>query len=257
VGSDLVAALDEKGADIERIAALAIEQPSHIPALLAGLRHPKARIKYGCEKVLRRISEEAPSLLYPNFEDFAALLEAENSFIKWGAILTLANLVQVDTEKRFDTLFERYFAPIGGPEMITAGNIVGAAARIARARPELTGRIVGEILKVETARYEHHGEVSEECRRVVCGHAVDTFLNLADQIEGLEAVTQFVRRQLDNPRPQVRKKTERFLRRLGDRSMPRKDGKRDRHPRYEERSDAGPGCGPRSGRPNAADPTGP
>jgi hypothetical protein len=221
VSSELVAELQNKGADIDRIAALAIEQPAHVPELLTGLRHPKARIKYGCEKVLRRISEEAPELLYPYFEDFAALLEAKNSFVKWGAILTLANLVRVDTDKRFDALFERYFAPISGPEMITAGNIVGAAARIARARPELVGRIVGEILKVETARYEHHGEVSEECRRVVCGHAVDTFSSLVDQIEGLETVTEFVRRQLDNPRPQVRKKANHFLRQLGEGSAAR------------------------------------
>jgi hypothetical protein len=211
MSSDLLAELEERGADIERVAARVIREPDWIPGLLSGLRLPRARPRYACEKVLRRVSEQAPALVYPYFEEIAAHLEDRNSFIKWGAILTLANLVAVDAEGRFDRLFDRYFAPVYGPEMITAGNIIGSAPRIARARPELTQRIVALLLRVDTASYVHHGAVSEECGRVVCGHAIDAFAAMAPQIEELAPVVAFVRRQLDSPRPQVRKKAKRFL----------------------------------------------
>jgi hypothetical protein len=46
-------------------------------------------------------------------------------------------------------ILDRYFAPISGPVMVTAANIIGGAVKIARAKPALTERIVSEILKVE------------------------------------------------------------------------------------------------------------
>jgi hypothetical protein len=209
----LLAELDNRDADIDAVAARVIGKPEEIRTLLAGLRHARARPRYGCEKVLRRLSELAPELVYPFFEEIAGHLDGPNSFIKWGAILTLSNLAKVDADQRFDSLFARYFSPLYGPEMITAANIVGSAARIACGRPELAHRIVALLLGVDTGQYVHHGKVSEECRRVVCGHAIDALEAMVDLIDDREAVEGFVRRQLESPRVQVRAKATRFLRR--------------------------------------------
>jgi len=147
----LLAELDNRDADIDAVAARVIGKPEEIPTLLAGLRHARARPRYGCEKVLRRLSELAPEL--------------------------------------------------------------GSAARIACGRPELAHRIVALLLEVDTGQYVHHGKVSEECRRVVCGHAIDALEAMVDLIDDREAVEGFVRRQLESPRVQVRAKATRFLRR--------------------------------------------
>jgi hypothetical protein len=112
-------------------------------------------------------------------------------------------------EKRFN----KYSAPVTGPVMVTAGNIVGAAAKIARAKPALTARIVRQLLKVETATYEHKGIVSPECRKIVCGQVVTTFDEIFDQIKNRKPVVEFVKRQQDSSRPAVRKAVARFLKR--------------------------------------------
>jgi hypothetical protein len=203
--------IGEKGWDPQRLADRVIEQPELLAELFRGLKAPQARVKYGCEKLLRRVSERRPELLYPRFEIFEALLEEENTFLKWGAIQTLANLARADSQGRIDKLFKQYFAPVRGPVMITAANVIGGGARIGVARPGLADRIARQILQVETAAYMLDGTLSPECRNVAIGHAIDAFDRLFDSLKRKKPVLEFVRRQLGNSRQAVRKKAERFL----------------------------------------------
>ena len=203
--------LGEKGADMPAIAALVIEKPECIAQLVEGLKASKGTIRYAYDKVLRLVSEQRPELIYPHFDAFVDFLDSDNSFLKWGAILTLANLVAVDEDGRFEKIFSRYYAPISGPAMVTAANIIGGSVKIAKARPELTERITREILKVEKAHYERHGSPSPECRNVAIGQAIDSFDQFFDQIEDKVAVVRFVKRQLKNTRKPVVKGAEKFL----------------------------------------------
>ena len=123
----------------------------------------------------------------------------------------MANLTPVDGADRFEAIFERYYAPILGPTMVTAANIIVSSPRIVSAKPGLTGRVTQGILKVEHAHYERHGAPSPECRNVALGHAIDAFDQFFEQIEDRPAVLRFVQGQLNNPRKQVAKKAERFL----------------------------------------------
>lgn len=205
--------LGQKGVDIEAIAERVIARPESVAELVEAVQTEKGTAKYAYEKVLRLVSEREPGLIYPRFEVFVTLLDSENSFLKWGAIMTVANLVAVDAENKFEPIFRKYYAPIKGPAMVAAANIIGGSARIAQARPELTQRIVREILKVEKATYERHGSPSPECRNVAIGQAIDAFDQFFDQIEDGTAVLKFVKRQLKNPRKPVVRKAEKFLRR--------------------------------------------
>lgn len=213
--ANVVQQLSKRGVDIAAIVGQVIENPKPIPELIAALQIEKGTAKYAYEKVLRLVSERRPELIYPHFDVFAAMLDSDNSFLKWGAIMTVAHLTAVDAESKFEAIFEIYYAPITGPVMVTAANIIGSSGRIALARPELTERIVREILKVEKAKYERHGRPSPECRNVAIGQAIDAFDRFFDQVEAKAAVIRFVKRQLANPRKPVVKKAERFLRRHG------------------------------------------
>ncbi len=196
-----------KDSDPGRIAESVINAPQSIPALLEGMGMDKPALKYGCEKILRIISERRPDLVYPYFDRLAGMLDCENSILKWGAILTLANLATADDAGRIEGIFNRYFQPISGPVMITAGNIMRGSARIALAMPQLADRIAAEILKVERAEYK-----TPECRNIAIGHAIDAFGLFFEHIRDKEEISRFVARQISNPRPQVRKRAEKFLR---------------------------------------------
>ena len=209
--TELMEKIAAKGSDKEKIAAHAIRNPDCIPDLIEGLNASKAGIKYGCEKVLRLISEQKPELIYPYFETFERLLGSENSFLKWGAIITIANLTPVDSDDRFEGILQKYYAPVSGPVMITAANIIGSSAKIASAKPELIERITKEILKVEKGKFKNKGKLSPECKNVACGQAIDAFAQFFDEIQDREPVIRFVTKQLKNSRPAVRKKAEKFL----------------------------------------------
>jgi hypothetical protein len=210
---DILEALVAKGADVSMLADQLIADDKQIPKLVEALQVEKSSKKYAYEKVLRIISERRPQLVYPYFGIFCALLDNENNFLKWGAIMTVANLTVADVEKKFEAIFEKYYAPINGPTMVTAANIIGSSVIIARAKPALIDSIVLEILKVEKARFQLKGTPSPECRNVAIGHAIDSLDPLYDQVRDKAKIHQFVKRQLKNTRKQVVQKAEQFLRR--------------------------------------------
>ncbi len=209
MASDKAAArlFNRRGADPSRVANIVARNPEQMASILMGLTAKEARVKYGCAKVLLMLSEKRPLALYPRFDFLAGLLDSESKILQWNATWMLANLTTVDTQNKFEVIFDRYFAPIPGPVMITGANVIGAAARIARAKPRLTGRITSELLKVERAEYQ-----TPECRNIALGHAIQSFDKFFDQIENKQPVIGLVRRQLENDRPATRKKAERFLR---------------------------------------------
>jgi len=204
--SNLFQEIGQKESDKEQLADRVIKKPELLSQILEGLNANEARIKYGCAKILRVISDREPAVLYPKFDFFVQLLNSNNSFMKWGAIYIIANLTAVDTSNKFEQIFDEYFAPIPGPVLITAANIIGGAAKIALAKPELTEKITQELLKVEKAEYQ-----TTECRNVALGHAINAFDQFFHQIGHKEPVIDLIRKQLHNARSSTRKKAEKFL----------------------------------------------
>ena len=205
---ELLSQFELAKADLAQIAETVCQTPALIPQLLEGLEAKQARVKFGCGKVLGQISEQHPSLVYPHFSRFVELLDNPNKILQWQAIRILSHLVPVDTEDRFAAIFDRYFAPIRGPVMITAGNIMAGAARMTRARPEWADRIARELLQVSRARY-----ATPECRNVAIGHALKALLEVFPLLSDPAPVLRFARRHRRNTRPAVRKKAEVFLKR--------------------------------------------
>lgn len=171
---NIIGEISKKGSDKEKIAEQIIKNPILLSEVFDGLTAKQAAIKYGCEKVLRFISEKDPKILYSKFDFFVKMLDSEKA-------------------------------------MITASNIIGNSWKIALAKPELTEDITCEILKAEKTKYEHKGELSPECNNVVYGHAIDSFGKYYDRIKEQKPVIEFVRRQLNNTRKPVVIKAEKFL----------------------------------------------
>jgi hypothetical protein len=176
-----------------------------VNALCDGLASPQARTKYGSAKLLRRLSEQDPGLLYPRFDFFAHLMEGETRILRWDSSRILGHLARVDSEGRIDKLLDRYLAPIAGNELIAAANAIQGAADIARSKPHLADRIATEIVKVSHAHY-----ATPECRNVAAGHAIQALDRFFEHIQKKMPVLEFVESQLENPRPATRKKAEKF-----------------------------------------------
>jgi hypothetical protein len=124
----LRALLKTKPEITELIGQIAIH-PEIVPLLFEVIRTDKGTTKFYCDKILQGISESAPQLLYPYFDQVAANIDSPNNFIKWGAIITLANLIKADNENKFAAVYDKYFALIHAGSMITAGNAARGAGK--------------------------------------------------------------------------------------------------------------------------------
>ncbi|MBP7654542.1 hypothetical protein KA977_14060, partial [Candidatus Dependentiae bacterium] len=73
-----------------------------------------------------------------------------------------------------------------------------------------------KILENEKTKYIHKEAVSPECKNVVSGHLIDTFEKIYNQTPPPEKVIVFVKKQLKNSRDKVRKKAEKFIKRVNE-----------------------------------------
>jgi len=181
-----------------------------LPEVLNGLYSSKAAIRYGCAKVLMDLSAEHPEKLCPNMDSFINLLDSKYRILTWNAMAIIANLARVDKDKKFDTIFDKYYSFLNDEYMVTVVSVVGHSGKIALAKPHLIQKITEELLKVENIPTTPH--LTEECKRVIAEKAIESFDLFFDRIDTKEKVISFVKRQLDSPRGTLKKKAENFLR---------------------------------------------
>jgi hypothetical protein len=203
---DLFTRLIAKERNLQQMAKMAIKSPAIVKYLISGIKEENVHIKYGCNNTLLIISEKTPELVYPHFYIFKDYLSSENKFIKWTAILIIANLTRCDNKNKFDEIFNSYFSEITGPVMITAANIIKGAAVIAKAKPYLTEKIIDELFKIKDARYQ-----TTECLNIVIGHTISSFDKFFKQINNKREVLDFVKRYINNSRIPTKNKAEKFI----------------------------------------------
>jgi len=197
--------------DVQDLIREIINQPKLIPVYFDIINHEKSSVKFLGEKALRGISEVDPELLYPYFSDIVALLDSDNSFIKWGGIITLSNLVVADHEKKFLKVYDNYFSMLDSQTMVTAANAAGNAWKIARKYPELEPDITKRLLSITDNTYYHKGEPSPECKNVLYGHIIECFDKYYQQSTCKKEMLAFVASQRNNPRKKVAKSAASFL----------------------------------------------
>lgn len=205
--------LADKSITKEQLFKKVRQNQSLLPEIINGISSPQPTIRYGCGKILMDLSEEQPQYLYPYMDFFITLLESKYRILTWNATIIIANLTKVDTEKRFDVIFEKYYSLLDNDYMVTVANVVDNSGKIASAKPYLTKQIAEKLLSVENISTTPH--LSKECKRVIAEHAIKTFDQFFPQIEQKEKVFSFVKKQLKSSRKTLRMKAENFVKKWG------------------------------------------
>jgi hypothetical protein len=182
-----------------------------IPLLLVIMETEKSAAKYQAEKVIRQISEERPELLVPYFERIVRLLESPNTFIKWGVILTIPNLLQTIRPHQWQQTREKYLASLKSQNVAEFGNIVSCIKKILNVYPEEEHGIIPILLQIDGRMFLHQGEASPECLNVAKGHILDCFAAIYDRSVFKREMLAFADQNKENPRNQVRIKANRLL----------------------------------------------
>lgn len=168
-------------------------------------------IKYKCAKRAIAISHALPQQLYSDFDFFPQFLNGENKILKWTALRVIGNLSASDSQNKVDQLIPRLLNALEDKSMITAANVIGALAEIAKNKPQFQEIILGSLLNVEKCVYYSKGKVSPECRNVAIGHVLDSLDKFGPSVFDRKEVQDFLKRQTRNTRPKVSQKAETLL----------------------------------------------
>jgi len=213
MGSELLQRLEDRSMTKEDLLQKVKKNADILPDVLVGVSSSKPAIRYGCAKLLMDLSEERPEKLYPHMDFFIGLLNSKYRIITWNAIAVIANLARIDKEKKFDSIFDRYYSFLNDAYMVTVANIVSHSGKIALAKPYLIPRITKELLKVENLSTNPH--LTEECKRVIAEKTIKFFGLFFDKVEDKEKVISFVARHAHSSRKTLKKEAEEFLTKFG------------------------------------------
>lgn len=201
----------KKKPDLKEFVSQISNEPALIGILLAIIDVEKGTAKYNAEKIIRYVSERNPVLLYPYFDGIAKLLKSPNNFIKWGAVTILANLVTIDSENRFDAIFDQYFSLLNSESMVGAANVISSTWKIIVAKPDYETSITERLFRIADNVYLIRGKPSPECKNILYGQMLDCFDKYFAMSASQDKMIEFAAEQRSNSRKQVARKAESFL----------------------------------------------
>jgi len=197
--------LSQKDLDIEEVAQVALGDEEFLSELIQNLKTKQETIRFNSSKALNLICETNPEVLYPDWDYFFELLEGDNTYWKCSAIPLIANLTRVDKNKKFETIFEKYFDLMNDRSFIPAAYVARSAATIVNAKPKLQRNITKKLLSIDETRHD------PQRRDLVKSDIIEALDKYFEEAENKRQIIEFVKLQLNCDSPKTRKTAAKFL----------------------------------------------
>jgi hypothetical protein len=194
--------LEKKETDIKGLAKKALKDKKILAGLLEGIQSKKETIRYNSFKVLMRLSEEHPKVLYPEWDFFVAMLDSPNSYWRLSAVRLLANLTRADKENKFEKIFDQYYSLLND-SVIVAIYLVGDSGKIVRAKPKLQTKITDKLLSIDKTQQKH--------KDLIKGSALLALSQYFEKIKNKKKIIDFAKSLLKGESPKTRKIAQEFL----------------------------------------------
>ncbi len=148
---DILAVLDGKWEEGTRPKDLYSEHISKNPSrylntILEGLQSEKKKVQSGCAELASFLSEDRPELLYPHVDLFATNLEAKAPVLRWEAVCTLGNLVQVDRKGITAEYIEKISEFLHDRSIVLQGHSIRSLGKMAKKFPNRAPEILSSLI---------------------------------------------------------------------------------------------------------------
>ena len=191
---------------LDELAAAMLQDPALLQAAVEGCAAADEGYRYNSIRCLERVCESGHAdLLYPQWNFFVRLLDSRNAFQRSGGLWMVASLTAVDSDGRFEELFERFFSLVNDEKVMVARYTIQSAAKIARFKPHLQERITSMLLNIE--QVYHNPERIDLLKADV----LETFTAYAADSPQREAMLQFAAACKGSASPKTRQAAGRFL----------------------------------------------
>ena len=201
----MLSEMSDKNVNIESVAEKALKDEKLLSELLEGLKSKKETFRYNCFKVLNLISKEHGDVLYPRWDAFVEQLNSDNTYWKLSGLQIIANLTRVDSENKFEKIFDKYYQLLDDRSMITAIYIASNSGTIVRAKPQLETMITSRLLNID----ETHHEPGR--KDLIKSGIIEAFSEYFEEANDKRKIIEFVRQQLNSDSPKTRKLAREFM----------------------------------------------
>ncbi|WP_430972837.1 hypothetical protein [Sunxiuqinia rutila] len=108
--------------------------------------HQHINVYFHSYRIMQQLTAADPVGCFRYWDDFVGLLQHANSYHRNYGMDLLADLLSADLHKRFDAVFPDYYKQLQDEKISTRKYCISYSERIIRHRPDLTNRIVGEMI---------------------------------------------------------------------------------------------------------------
>lgn len=122
-----------------------------VEELVKALRFPQDKVAHGALKELTALSQVSPQV-YPFFDDFCAMLEDSNSYVRNRGLALIAQNARWDRSGKLDRALDAYLAHVMDEKPITARQCIQNLSHILQAKPELAPRIRAALAAADFSR---------------------------------------------------------------------------------------------------------
>lgn len=183
---------------------------------LEGLQSSNARIRDQYFYTLLAISEESPEELYHAWDIIEDILKKPEVSRKYIAVHLLSNLAAVDTENKFDRIFEEFYQLLSHESPVVSPHIAGVSGKIILSKPHLKSRIISMLLDIDSINRCRHPELLKSYVIQAFDDCFET-IRIKDQMK----IIKFVQDQSGSESPKTRKKAKAFLIKWKNNEIPR------------------------------------
>ena len=201
----IISDLIDKRIDVENATLTAMKDNFVISELIEGIQSSNDPIRYNSFKVILLISEKHPKFLYPHWSLFEKMLISDNSYFKDIAIQIIANLGKVDTENRFEKIFDKYFGELHSEKTMVAAHVASNAGKIALAKPALQPLITNRLINIDKIY---------RCKQIdlIKGYVIEAFVKYYDttDVKDKDRISEFIKKEVSNRSPRTRRAAAAF-----------------------------------------------
>ena len=202
-------ARSQKSVRPQRPTRKALKKAKDLSQLFDDLLSNKEKTRYRSFKILLNLSEKQPEVLYPTWNFFVGLLTSDSPSRQYIAIHILARLTRVDSNKRFEKIFDEYYGLLHDPSVIPAAHVAGHSGMIAAVKPHLQTRITNALLSIDETHHAPHR------KELIKAYAMRSFSEYMEQAKRKKPIIEFARRQTKSESPGARKAARQFLKQWG------------------------------------------
>ena len=167
---------------------------------ISGLQSENDKIRDKHFKILYPLSNTNPELLYPYWDLFADMLCKPEVSNKYYAILLIANLVCMDTENKFDKIFDLWFHDLLNHESpVVSPHIAEKSGKIVKAKPEIEKKVTSLLLNISKTSQCRHLDLQ-------IAYVLSAFEMYFDIISEKNTVITYIKEEQHNPSSKTRKK---------------------------------------------------